>query len=134
MTYKTKQSQEILSCLRFYEGSHVNVPMISRYLEDNGISVGVATIYRHLEKMEKDGIVRKYILDGKAGACFQYVNNDSGCRRHFHLKCEECGELIHLQCEALDHIEQHILDDHGFTVNPMKTVFYGVCEKCAREK
>lgn len=134
MAYKTKQSREILSCLQSYGGSHVNVPMISRYLEEHGSSVGVATIYRHLEKMEKDGIVRKYILDGKAGACFQYVGEHSHCQQHYHLKCEKCGELIHLQCESLDAIEAHILKDHGFAVNPMKTVFYGTCEKCAREK
>lgn len=134
MTYKTKQSQEILSCLKYYGGSHVNVPMISKYLDEQGSSVGVATIYRHLEKMEKDGIVRKYILDGKAGACFQYVGDEHCCHQHYHLKCEECGELIHLQCDALDSIEAHILQDHGFAVNPLKTVFYGVCEKCAGAK
>ena len=73
MTYKTKQSREILSCLDYYRGTHVNVPMISRYLEDQGHPVSVATIYRHLEKLEKDGLVRKFIVDSKAGACFQYV-------------------------------------------------------------
>lgn len=134
MAYNTKQSREILSCLQYYGGSHVNVPMISKYLEEHGSPVGVATIYRHLEKLEKDGVVRKYILDGKAGACFQYVGDDSHCHQHYHLKCEQCGELIHLQCDALDHIEQHILQDHGFAVNPMKTVFYGICEKCTEGK
>lgn len=134
MTYKTKQSQEILSCLQHHGGSHVNVPEILKYLEDRGSSVGIATVYRHLEKMEKEGIVRKYILDGKNGACFQYVGEDRHCHQHYHLKCEQCGELIHLQCDALDSIEAHILEDHGFSVNPLKTVFYGICEKCAREK
>lgn len=135
MAYKTKQSREILSCLEFYRGTHVNVPMISRYLEEHGHSVGVATIYRHLEKLEKDGLVRKFILDGKAGACFQFIGEDAGhCHRHYHLKCERCGKLIHLQCETLDTVEEHILRDHGFAVNPMKTVFYGICEECAEEK
>ena len=135
MTYKTKQSREILSCLDYYRGTHVNVPMISRYLEDQGHPVSVATIYRHLEKLEKDGLVRKFIVDGKAGACFQYVGEAAEhCCHHYHLKCEKCGRLIHLECETLDSLGEHMRKDHGFAVNSMKTVFYGICENCAEEK
>lgn len=132
MAYKTKQSQEILSCLQFYRGAHVTVPMISQYLMEHGNSVGVATIYRQLEKLEKDGLVRKYILDGKAGACFQYIDEEHGsCEEHYHLKCETCGRLIHLQCKTLDSMADHIFTDHGFKVNSMKTVLYGTCQECA---
>ncbi len=135
MAYKTKQSQEIISCLNFYKGTHVTVPMISSYLDKQGHPVGIATIYRHLEKLEKDGLVRKFIVDGKAGACFQYVGEAAEhCSQHYHLKCERCGKLIHLECKTLDAVENHILQSHGFAVNSMKTVFYGICKNCAEEK
>lgn len=135
MTYKTKQSKVILSCLHYYKGSHVTVPMISRYLENQDNPVGTATIYRQLEKLEKEGLVRKYILDGKSGSCFQFVDNENDhCDDHYHLKCEKCGKLIHLQCKTLDTLEEHVYEDHGFRINPLKTVFYGVCPDCAGTK
>lgn len=119
----------------YYQGTHVNVPIISRYLEEQGHPVGVATIYRHLEKMEKDRLVRKFIVDGKAGACYQYVGEGAeDCSDHYHLKCERCGKLFHLECETLDTVGEHILQKHGFAVNSLKTVFYGVCKDCAEEK
>ncbi|MGI5873156.1 MAG: Fur family transcriptional regulator [Bacillota bacterium] len=135
MTYNTKQSREILACLKSFGHRHVTVTTIRDALAKNGSSVGIATIYRQLEKMEKDGVVRKFILDGKAGACFQYAGEESGrCEEHYHLKCERCGKLIHLQCHLLDSVEDHILADHGFKVNSMKTVLYGICAECAEKE
>ena len=46
-------------------------------------------------------------------------------------KCEKCGALIHLHCHELEAIERHIFAQHGFKLDSMKTVFYGVCEQCS---
>ena len=47
------------------------------------------------------------------------------------ISCEKCGKLIHLHCEELEGIGEHLLKDHGFTLNSMRTVLYGICEDCA---
>lgn len=129
--YKTKQREAILKYLVDNSDSHVTVCQIADYLSSNGSHVGVTTIYRHLEKLLEQGIVRKYTVDGSTGACFQYVQENSRCREHFHLKCEKCGCLIHLECSHLDELYEHIYDDHGFKINPFRTVFYGICRKCS---
>ena len=135
MVYRTKQSREILDVIKKTGNEHITASMIKRKLEDRGSDVSLATIYRQLEKLEDDGIVRKFFLDGKAAACFQYSgDNDLHCESHFHLKCEECGKLIHLRCSLLDEVEEHILRDHGFSVNPLKTVFYGLCADCSKKR
>ena len=65
-------------------------------------------------------------------ACFEYVGQDSHAPGEacFHLKCEKCGKLLHLHCEELDHIGGHLFEEHGFKLDPLRTVFYGVCEEC----
>lgn len=132
MTYKTKQSSEILSCLQSFGGNHITVQMILQYFTEQGKNIGVATVYRQLDKLEQEGIVRKFISDGKTGACYQLIGDDClETANHYHLKCEKCGALIHLHCDTLDSLEEHILADHGFSVNPLKTVFYGICKDCA---
>ena len=63
-------------------------------------------------------------LQGKAGTCHS----------HFHLKCTECGVLIHLDCDHLAAITAHVQEDHGFMIDPARTTFYGLCRACAERK
>ena len=135
MVYRTKQSKEILAVMEKYGDEHVTASKIKHKLEVQGSSVSLATVYRQLEKLEDDGLIRKFFLDGKAAACFQYIGDDGlHCESHYHLKCEQCGKLIHLRCSLLDEVEEHILEDHGFSVNPLKTVFYGLCADCSKKR
>ena len=47
--------------------------------------------------------------------------------------CEECGELIHMDCSFLETILGHFMSEHGFAVDCGRTVIYGTCASC-REK
>ena len=112
-----------------HKDTHVTVNQISDNFAQHGTPVGVTTIYRHLEKLLEEGFIRKYTVDGASGACFQYAE-DQQCREHFHLMCEKCGCLIHLECSHLSELAEHIFYEHGFQINPFRTVFYGKCKKC----
>ena len=132
--YNTKQKELLLDFLKNNGSKHVNVQEISSYLINSGNPMGTSTIYRQLERMVEQGTVRKYVLDGRAGACYQYVSEKQECGSHFHLKCVSCGTLFHLDCNYLSEIDKHIYEHHGFTVYNSKTVFYGICGKCNGEK
>ena len=128
--YKTKQKEKILRYLTAHEGEHVTAQELSRHLEAEGTPVGTATIYRQLDALVTDGVLRKYTIDPRTCACYEYVAPDGACKRHFHLKCMRCERLIHLHCEHLDGLEQHILEHHGFQIDQSKTVLYGLCKEC----
>ena len=66
--YNTKQRYELLSYLQSVAGQHITVSDICKYFSDKGSKVGTTTIYRHLEKMVDEGIVKKYILDSTTAA------------------------------------------------------------------
>lgn len=129
--YNTKQRENLLDFLMRNKDRHTNVQEISLFLAGEGSPVGTATIYRQLDRLVEQGIVRKYVLDGKTGACYQYIENNS-CHEHFHLKCVSCGRLIHIDCDYLTGINRHIAERHGFTVDPSQTVFYGKCSECGK--
>jgi Fur family ferric uptake transcriptional regulator len=111
-------------------GGHVTVNQIVRHFGNREAAIGQTTIYRHLEKLVNDGKIRKYLLTEGGGACYQYIDAGKNCREHFHLKCEQCGRLIHLDCDKLDRIRRHILREHDFQINMLKTTFYGKCKEC----
>lgn len=129
--YKTKQQAVIRQYLELQKDSYVTVNQIEKYLKENNCGVGLTTIYRHLEKMEEDGIVTRLKVDGHSGACYQYIENgnDENC---FYIKCETCGEVAKMECRHLTELYSHVEDDHHFKINSKKTVFYGKCEKCEK--
>ncbi|MDE6502768.1 MAG: transcriptional repressor [Ruminococcus sp.] len=131
--YKTRQKEKLLDYLVRNKEKHTNVQEISAFLTAEGTPVGTATIYRQLDKLVECGVVRRYNFDGKTGACYQYIEDNSECQEHFHLKCTICGKLIHLSCERLAGINRHIFEKHGFKIDPSQTVFYGKCSECSFE-
>lgn len=133
--YKTKQMTELLAFLKSVQGSHVTVKDICDYFETRGIAVGTTTIYRQLEKMVSEGLVAKYVVDGTSSACFEYTGDKEESHAVcYHCKCEKCGKLIHLQCDEVENLKQHMLEHHDFEMNPLRTVFYGLCSECRREQ
>lgn len=134
--YKTKQREALLSYLMTVPGEHVTAADICTHFREQGASIGTATVYRHLESLVDEGLVSKYIIDGASPACFEYLGAEHANGRGelcFHCKCEKCGKLIHLHCGELAGIGTHLAAHHGFVVNPMRTVFYGLCGDCREE-
>lgn len=135
MGYKTKQREYILAFLRSCGGRHITVAELIRHLQDSGTPVGTATVYRTLEQLVEEGMVRKYVLDGKCSACYQFLDVlPEACQEHFHLKCTQCGRLFHVSCEYLNQLGEHLLEHHGFAVDHTKTVLYGLCADCAEKR
>ena len=100
-------------------------------MKEYGANVGKTTIYRYLEQLANEGVVRKYRMQD--GTCYQY-QDDLQCREHHHLKCLYCGELIHLECAQLRELEKHVQLQHGFQIDNTQTVLYGMCENCRKQR
>ncbi len=127
--YKTKQRESILECLRSNRDKHFTADDIVETLRTQGENVGRTTVYRYLDKLCDEGIVRKYVVADGGSACFQLCSEN--CREHFHLMCVKCGRLIHTECSYLSGVGEHVKSKHGFTVDPGRTVLYGMCAECA---
>lgn len=128
--YHTKQSDVILECLKEMRDNSVSAEEIENMLRKNGNPVGKATIYRHLTKYEKDGIVRKLTPPSAKSAVFRLTK--SGCGEHLHLRCVKCGTILHLECEFMNMLNSHIKEHHGFSADYGTSVIYGICEKCEK--
>lgn len=125
--YNTKQRDEIVEFFSRHRGKCFSAKDIIRSGE---IKSGEATVYRTLSKLAENGVLKRF-TDGASGACYQLAES-SDCDKHFHLKCEKCGKLIHIDCGFMAEIKQHIESDHDFYVDLGKTVFYGLCGACSK--
>lgn len=130
--YITRQREQILAYFQQHAGGHVTAEELLEHLRQSGLPLGKATVYRTLERLVQQNIIRRYSLGVRQSACYQYISGEE-CRSHFHLKCVECGRLFHVECSLLEQTSMHIGRHHDFTVDPSQTVFYGRCGKCSKE-
>ncbi|MFQ9934177.1 MAG: Fur family transcriptional regulator [Lachnospiraceae bacterium] len=128
--YRTRQREMILDYMIKNKDIHVTADMIIKYFQFHETPIGKATVYRNLDKLVSDNIVRKFTIEDGTGACYQYSGAGSRCREHYHFKCTRCGELYHIQCDFMNEISSHVYKEHKFKIDSSKTVFYGICEKC----
>jgi Fur family ferric uptake transcriptional regulator len=126
--YNTRQGEAVLSYFTSLGDEHATVEQIAEYFAGVDTPIGVTTIYRHIEKLEQNGKVRKLVVDGIAGACYQYVDEPESDA--LHLKCERCGKLYRLDCHSVEDFEAHIFASHEFRIDPVKTILYGKCKEC----
>ncbi|MBR1813350.1 MAG: transcriptional repressor [Lachnospiraceae bacterium] len=134
ISYKTKQKEELLSYLETIPGVHFTAADISDHFRAQGKSIGITTIYRQLDRLVEEGQVSKYYIDESSSACFEYIDPENNCHHPhcYHCKCERCGKLIHLDCHEMEGLLQHISKEHRFLIDPMRTVFYGLCADCQK--
>ena len=123
--YNTKSQALIKECLSGC-GKYLSAEQITEKLCIEGKRLGRTTVYRALQKLVNKGEVCRH-ADGNS---FYYSLAGEKCKEHFHLKCVDCGKLIHLECSQLSDISQHVLSYHGFKLDKLSTVLYGVCEEC----
>ena len=132
MAYSTKQQQAVLDCLSRRREEPVSAIELAEALRQSGHPVGLATIYRQLEKLEQTGLVHK--VNTGEGALYQYCDHPEDGRECFLLRCTGCGRILHLDCSHLKPLYEHLERQHRFVIDPRATVFAGLCDVCARRQ
>ena len=127
MTYNTEKKTKLLEFLIAYSGQAFTAEEICERILDDGH--GKSTVYRLISRLVEDGSIRR-LSDGKTRrVTYQYLGC-GGCTEHLHLKCKECGKLIHLDDMTSHILEKRILKSEGFTLDG-GALIYGKCESCS---
>ena len=128
--YQTKTKQSILDY--FYNHSHtaVTVADLDLFFNQENTPIDRSTIYRCLDRLLKQQLVLKFTTDDGKNSFYQYVGQNSHCHEHLHLKCTQCGKIIHLDCGFMDEIVTHILTKHDFHLQCESSILFGICKDC----
>ncbi len=129
-TYKTPGRERLIAFLCAHPDRQFSADEIAdRISENSPAPVGKSSLYRHLSELCADGVLRKYRSDRQSAYVYQYIG-ESDCSHHFHLKCVNCGRLVHLDCTVSDHLLSHVRTDHHFRIDSGRSILYGLCESC----
>ncbi len=92
-------------------------------------SLGKSTVYRLITHMVAEGTVKRFVRGNSRKFAYQIVMCEH-CDCHLHLKCTDCGKLIHLDEDVSDELLDKVRNASGFCVNEETTVLFGRCGEC----
>ena len=99
-------------------------------LKNNHPDIGMVTVYRVLDILDRLGLVCKVHAGGD---CHKYkINTD---QHHHHLLCSNCGVVINFPCDEpnLEDLEKKITTETGFNIKTHILEFVGLCPKCNKK-
>ena len=126
-SYNTKTKGIINDAIKCFPNGFT-IKELKEYLDNNNQQIGLTTIYRLLDRLEEEGIAKKY-FDENNITHYKYVN-DCISDRHFYLKCVKCDKIIHVDCDCLNELSVHILKQHKFSIDTRNIILSGICNDC----
>jgi len=90
--------------------------------------VGIASIYRTLDQLVRDGFLQKIDL-GAGTARFEPLHADG--EHHHHLLCEDCGKVEAFADDELERALREVERETGYSVAGHDVVLRGRCGDCA---
>jgi len=95
-------------------------------LRRDGASVGLTTVYRHLQALAEVGsvdVLRSGNGDARYRACLTREH-------HHHLVCRQCGRAVEVAGPAVEHWAEAVAAEHGFTDTAHTLEVFGDCNDC----
>lgn len=126
MTYNTEKRAAIIAFFSERASEAFSLDEVCARLLPDGH--GKSTVYRLASKLVEEGVLRKITEQSSRHCTYQYIGG-TGCSEHLHLKCRECGRLIHLDEDSTRSLEERLLFAEGFTLDE-KTLIFGKCSDC----
>ena len=90
---------------------------------------GKSTVYRLITRLVDEGSVKRFVKGNSRKFVYQAVNGKN-CHAHLHLRCTDCGKLIHLDHSISDRLVDQVAMCSDFSVNEAETVLLGKCKEC----
>ena len=91
---------------------------------------GKSTVSRLMTALVAEGAVRRFVRGNSRQFTYQLFGGED-CHAHLHLKCVDCGRVVHLDHDTSEYVEQRLLRQNHFAADEGATMLWGRCETCA---
>ncbi|MDD3675553.1 MAG: ferric iron uptake transcriptional regulator [Thauera propionica] len=115
---------KILDLFQSSDQRHLTAEDVYRSLMNEGMDIGLATVYRVLTQFEQAGLLeRHYFESGKA----VFELNEGG--HHDHLVCMQCGKVEEFYDPEIERRQNAIAKERGFTLREHALYLYADCTR-----
>lgn len=103
---------------------HPTADALYQYIHQEHTDIGVATVYRNLNRFTEKGIIRKIIgLDGAS-------HFDSCVEPHYHFICSCCGKIYDIPLNISADLIAKAEEFTDCKITSMDITFRGLCREC----
>ncbi len=124
-TRPTRQRRAVAACLARFDDFR-SAQEIHELLGERGETVGLATVYRTLQRLAEAGEVD--LLRTEDGEAIYRRCSDT---HHHHLVCRSCGRTVEVEGPAVERWTRAIAAEHGFADVAHSLEIFGTCAGCA---
>ena len=115
---------KILDLFQSSDQRHLTAEDVYRALMNDGMDIGLATVYRVLTQFEQAGLLeRHYFESGKA----VFELNEGG--HHDHLVCMQCGKVEEFFDPEIERRQNKIAEERGFAIRDHALYLYADCTR-----
>ena len=128
---RVTQQRKLLVEHVFSRHEHFDADTLIEQLPGSGQEGHVSrpTVYRTLNEFVDAGLLRRFVLNGRA-----VYEHDYGYPQHDHLYCQICDKLIEFSSDELQTLRDAVGREHDFRVTGHRLIITGVCQACAQKK
>ncbi|AFY74965.1 Fe2+/Zn2+ uptake regulation protein [Synechococcus sp. PCC 7502] len=119
----TRSQQKVLDLLQHLSQA-ISAQDIYTQLRQRSESMGLATVYRSLEVLKTQGLIKGITLPN-GEAIYSPMPSD----RH-HLNCLNCGALIQIDSCPLHNLNSSLEQSYNFKIQYHTLEFFGLCSQC----
>lgn len=123
----TIQRSLVLESVRKH-GHHATADEIYAMIEKEHPLVSRATVYRNLNVLSEEGLIRKIEIPEAADRF------DHNCSEHYHARCVVCNRIADVDMDVVPELTEKIRDTGGMELIGFDIVFKAVCPECKKKK
>lgn len=127
-SYKTHQKDMLLGYLAELK-EPCTIDEICDGLSSSAEAPGKSTVYRLINRLVEEGSVKRFVKSGSKQFVYQLVA-DEECHHHLHMKCVNCGKLLHMEHKMSEELIGLIAAGNEFAVDSEETTLFGKCKEC----
>ncbi|MDY0073374.1 MAG: ferric iron uptake transcriptional regulator [Thauera sp.] len=115
---------KILDLFQSSEERHLTAEDVYRTLMNEGMDIGLATVYRVLTQFEQAGLLERHFFEsGKA----VFELSEGG--HHDHLVCLQCGKVEEFYDAEIERRQKQISEERGFVLREHALYLYADCTR-----
>lgn len=119
----TRSQRRILNLLQTFNQA-LSAQDIYMELRSQNQGMGLATVYRALEALKREGAIQARMLPN-GESLYSCIQEDQ-----HHLTCLQCGQSFPLDECPVHELETQLQKSHQFQIYYHTLEFFGLCDRC----
>lgn len=115
---------KVLEVLAAGGGRHLSAEDIYKALLEQGVDIGLATVYRVLAQFEQAALVKRHHFEGSTSV-FELNQGE----HHDHIVCMDCGKVEEFMDCGIEERQLDVASRLGFKIAEHNLILYGHCQR-----